>query len=194
MKNVTNRHREHPIKDIFINRWSPRAMTGGSITDEELNTLFEAARWAPSSYNDQPWRFIYAKRDTKYWNSFFGILAEMNQMWCKNAAVLIIVCSHKNFEHNGNFSKTYSFDAGSAWQNLALQASEMNLVAHGMAGFDYEAAKKAVNAPNDFEIEAMIAIGRLGNKENLPEQLQEMESPSDRKKIEEIVFEGEMKK
>lgn len=192
MKNVTNRQQDHPIQDIFINRWSPRAMTGEPITDEELKTLFEAARWAPSSYNNQPWRFIYAKRDTENWSRFFNLLVDMNQAWCKNAAVLIVVCSHKNFEHNGTFSKTHSFDTGSAWQNLALQASQMNLVAHGMGGFDYEAAKKAVNAPDDFEVEAMIAIGRLGNKEDLPEEMQKMELPSDRKKVEEIAFEGKL--
>ena len=131
----------YSIHPFILNRWSPRAMSGEELTDEELLPLFEAARWAPSSYNNQPWRFLYAKRNTKHWNTFFSLLGEFNQSWCKNAAVLIVVISHQNFEHNNKPSRTHHFDTGAAWENLALEATHRGLVAHGMEGFEYEKAR-----------------------------------------------------
>jgi nitroreductase len=184
------RHADHAINPIFIKRWSPRALSGESITDTELMSLFEAARWAPSSYNAQSWRFIYAKRDTKQWDILFNLMAQANQAWAKNAAVLIVVASRNNFEFNEKPSRTHTFDTGAAWQNLALQASDMGLVAHGMEGFDYEKARTALHIPDDYTVEAMIAIGRLGRKEDLSPEMQKAEEPSDRKKVEEFAFEG----
>ena|SRR3989344_6901330 len=183
----------YKINPLILSRWSPRAMSGESLTDKELMTLFEAARWAPSSYNNQPWRFIYAKRGTSNWDKFMDLLVEFNQSWAKNAAVLILIISKKNFEHNNKPSVTHRFDAGSAWENLALQAMDMKLVAHGMEGFDYEKARKVLKVPNDYDVEAMIAIGKMGKIEELPKELQEKEVPSDRKPLNEIVFEGEFK-
>jgi len=180
----------HEIDSIFTDRWSPRAMSGESIDNAELLTLFEAARWAPSSYNGQPWRFVYAHRDTKNWNKLFELLAPMNQAWAKNAAVLVVVLSRKHFEFNDQPARTHTFDTGSAWMSLALQATMNGLVVHGMEGFDYEGMRVAIDAPESFEIEAMCAIGRPGNKADLPEQMQNMEQPSDRKPVDEIAFEG----
>ena len=122
-KNENNRNSNHKINPLFINRWSPRSMTGDSLDDETLMSLFEAARWAPSSYNNQPWRFLYAKKGTPNWNVFFNLLVEGNKIWAKNAAVLVVIISRKNFEHNGKPSITHQFDAGAAWENLALEAS-----------------------------------------------------------------------
>jgi len=187
------RKADHPIDKIFLDRWSPRSMSGEEITDEELMTLFEAARWAPSTYNEQEWRFIYAKRDTPNWERHFNLLAEPNQTWCKNAAVLVCTVSKKTFTRNDKPNPVHTFDSGSAWENLALQASVMGLVAHGMAGFDYEKAKIELNIPDDYKVEMMFAIGKPGKKEDLPEELQKMESPSDRKKVSEFIFEGEFK-
>ena len=189
-KIINNRRIGYDIDPIFPNRWSPRAMSGERINDEDLFSLFEAARWAPSSYNNQPWRFIYAKRDTKNWNLFFNLLTKGNKVWAKNSAVLVVVASKKTLDYNGKPSITHSFDAGAAWENLALQGSLMGLVTHGMEGFDYEKAKKELEIPDEYQVEAMIAIGRPGRKENLPQELQEREVPSDRKKMSEIVFEG----
>jgi nitroreductase len=126
------RHPDHKINAIFINRWSPRALSGELISHEELMSLFEAARWAPSSFNGQEWRFIYAKRDTPYWISFLNLLIPANQVWAQNAAVLMVIISRNTFEYNDKPARTHSFDAGAAWENLALQASVMGLVAHGM--------------------------------------------------------------
>lgn len=181
---------EYPIHKLFTDRWSPRAMSGEPITDEELMTLFEAARWAPSSYNNQPWRFIYAKRDTPHWDHLFDLMGEFNQSWTKNAAVLVVVISHKVFEYDGKPARTHSFDAGAAWENLALQGTLMGLVVHGMQGFDYDKAAKGLNIPDDYKVEAMIAIGRPGKKQDLSEELQKREEPSDRKPVSEFVFEG----
>lgn len=153
-------------------------------------SLFEAARWAPSSYNNQPWRFIYAKRGSEYWDRLFGLMVEFNQSWTKNAAVLIAVISKKNFDFNGKPSPTHRFDTGAAWENLALEASARGLVAHGMEGFDYERARKELNVPDDYDVEAMIAVGKPGKKEDLSPDLQEKEVPSDRRPLNEIVMEG----
>jgi nitroreductase len=187
------RKADHKIADIFIKRWSQRAMSGESISEEELMALFEAARWAPSSFNSQPWRFIYAHRNTKSWDTVFNLMVEFNQSWAKNAAVLVAVISQTTFEYNGKPARTHSFDTGAAWQNIALQASMNGLIAHGVAGFDYDAAKKDLNIPDNYQVECMLAIGKPGKLDMLTAELQNREVPSDRKKVEEIVFEGTFK-
>ena len=181
---------EKNINRIFVNRWSPRAMSGEEISHDDLMGLFEAARWAPSSYNNQPWRFIYAKRNTDDWQTFISLLVEGNKIWAQNAAVIVVVISRKNFEFNEKPVITHQFDAGAAWENLALEATSRGLVTHGMQGFDYNQARKELGVPENFDVMAMIAIGKLGQKENLPINLQEREYPSDRKPLEEIVMEG----
>ena len=179
-----------PINPLFLNRWSPRSMTGEEMDDDTIMSLFEAARWAPSSYNNQPWRFIYAKRNTPYWNKLFDLVAEPNKVWAKNAALIVVVVSNKYFDINGKYSITHQYDAGAAWENLALEASTRELVAHGMQGFDYERARTDLGIPDSFDVMAMIAIGKRGPKENLPKNLQEKEVPNGRKPLREIVMEG----
>jgi nitroreductase len=181
---------ESTIVPLFLNRWSPRAMSGESLTDGELTPLFEAARWAPSSYNAQQRRFLYAKRDTLHWDVFFDLLVQGNKTWAKNAAVLVVVISRKNFEHNEKPSRTNMYDTGAAWENLALQGSLKGLVVHGMQGFDYEKARAVLEIPDHYEVCAMIAIGKKGRKEDLPENLQKMGSPNDRRPLAEIAIEG----
>ena len=188
-----NRHSEYSVNSLILNRWSPRAMSGETLSDEELMPLFEAARWAPSSYNNQPWRFIYAKRDSEYWDRLFGLMVEFNQSWAKNAAVLVVIVSKKTFDFNGQPSVTHSFDAGAAWENLAIEAEVRGLVTHGMEGFDYDKACKSLEIPGDYNVEAMIAIGKKGQKEALPQGLQEKEAPSDRKPLKDIVMEGKFR-
>lgn len=180
----------HPIHPLFLRRWSPRAMSGELISEQELLTLFEAARWAPSTYNEQEWRFLYAWNGGPHWEAFFGLLAEANQKWCHRASVLVVVLSKKTFTLNGKPNPVHTFDSGAAFENLALQAAEMDLVAHGMAGFDRDKARAALQVPNDFDVEAMIALGKPGNVADLPKELQERETPSDRKPLQEIICEG----
>ncbi len=185
------RSTDHEVEPIFPRRWSPRAMTGEAVSNAELMRLFEAARWAPSSYNEQPWRFLYAHRDTTHWETFFNVLVEANQTWCERAGVLILIVSKRTFSKNGKPNPVCVYDAGSAWENLALQGASMGLVVHGMAGFDQDKARTDLGVPDDFEICAMAAIGRPGDPDDLPEQMREMDrNPSGRKPVEEISMEG----
>lgn len=192
MKTINNRTTEYPIDDIFLKRYSPRAMSGEAITKEELMTLFEAGRWAPSLFNEQPWRFIYAMRNTPNFDKLFSFLMDGNKIWCKNASALIVVISNtKNMK--GEPNTTHSLDTGSAWENITLEATNINLVSHGMAGFDYIRAKDELSIPDDYKVEMMIAIGKHGKVEDLPEALRPREIPSDRKPLENLVFEGNFK-
>lgn len=185
---MLKRKSEYKINDLILNRWSARAMSGENISSQELMSLFEAARWAPSSYNNQPWRFIFALKNTKAWDNFFDTLTQGNRIWAKNSSVLIVIVSRINFEYNNKPSKTHSFDTGSAMENLLLQGYDMGLVVHPIEGFDYNKIRTIINLPDQYNVEAMIVLGKPGSIENLPKNLQEVEKPSDRKKLEEIVF------
>jgi nitroreductase len=181
---------EYPINSLFINRWSPRAFTGELISQQELMTLLEAARWAPSSYNNQPWRFLYAHKDGPYWNLFFNLLVEANKIWVYKAAVLILIISRNNFTYNNLPSRTHSFDAGAAWENLALQAVLSGLATHALEGFDYDAARELLSIPDNYTVEAMVAIGRQAPASVLPLELQEREQPNERKPLPVLCIEG----
>jgi nitroreductase len=184
------RKADHPIEPLFVKRWSPRAMTGEPLSDCETMTLFEAARWAPSTYNEQEWRFLYARRDTPQWPLIFDLLVEGNKEWCKNASMLAVIVAHKIFAKTGKPNPVHLFDVGSAFENLALQGSAMGLVVHGMQGFDFEKARTALKVPDDFAVAAMFAAGRPAPADTLPEKLREREQPSDRKPVSQIVCEG----
>jgi nitroreductase len=181
-----NRFGSNPI---FINRWSPRAMTGETIADDVLMALFEAAHWAPSSNNNQPWRFIYGRRDHPDWSKFYGLLAGGNQPWCQNAAVLVVMVAKTTFD-NGKPSRTHAFDAGTAWGMLALEGALRGLVVHGMQGFDYDRAKSELGIPDGYEVQAMAAVGVLADPSTLPEPYREREKPSTRKELSGIAAEG----
>lgn len=194
MTTVGNRTADHPIDPLFLERWSPRAFTGEAISEAELMTIFEAARWAPSSYNSQVWRFVYARRDTPSWATFMELLGEFNASWCKDAAALVVLASSETMVPPGKDaavpSHSHSLDAGSAWAQAALQATRMGWYAHGMVGFDIPRAFAELGFPPGYRVEQMFAIGRRGDKGLLPEYLQGREEPSQRKPLSEIVFEG----
>lgn len=186
-----SRKPNYDIAPLLLGRWSPRSMTGESLSDEELYPLFEAARWAPSSFNGQLWRFIVARRQNPGdFAKFLDLLVPGNRAWAHNAAALVLVASRTRFEYNDRPSITHAFDAGAAWENLAIEASRRELVAHGMQGFDYARAKAELSIPDDFEVHAMIAIGRRAPAENLPEKYRAAERPNSRRPLHEIVFEG----
>jgi nitroreductase len=187
---LEHRQPDHAIEPIFAARWSPRAMSGETLSEEEMLTLFEAARWAPSTYNEQEWRFLYARRDTPQWQTFFDLLVEGNQAWCKNVAILVVILAHKVFERNGKPNPVHLFDSGCAFENLALQGTAMGLVVHGMQGFDYDKARTALNVPDDYAVAAMFAAGKPGPLTNLPEPMREREKPAGRKPVREIICEG----
>lgn len=177
------------VDALFYERWSPRAMSGQMVTDEELMPLFEAARWAPSSSNEQPWRFLFARNGSPEWNLFYDLLVPFNQEWCKNGSVLVMILSKKT-SMRGGINQCHSFDTGSAWENLCLQGYLKGLVVHGMAGFDYEKARTVLKIPSDFDIEAMCVIGKPADASVLSKDLQAREKPSSRKALNEIISEG----
>lgn len=191
---ANNRSAEHDIDPLFLERWSPRAFTDEIISEAELKALFEAARWAPSSYNSQPWRFIYARRGTAHWQTLLGLLNEFNQSWAKNAAALVVIVSKETMALPGKTeevpSYSHSFDAGAAWANLALQAVRLGWQAHGMVGFDRGRALSELKVPTGYRVEAAVAIGKPGDKAQLPEALQARETPSQRNPISATAFEG----
>lgn len=184
------RQSSFPIDTLFLDRWSPRAMSGEPIDEHELLTLFEAAHWAPSSGNSQPWRFLYARRDTAHWPLFFDLLNEGNRTWCHRAAALVVFISRTTNERTGRTLVTHSYDTGAAWMSFAFQGWMRGLVVHGMAGFDYTRARTTLAVPDDMSVEAMAAVGQPGPKEDLPPQHLTREFPSQRRALQELVFEG----
>jgi len=187
---MSARKSQYPVFDLIINRWSRRAMSGEPISHDQLMSLLEAARWAPSSYNHQPWRFIYAQRGTPEFEVFYNLQVPSNQTWSKNAAVFILAISHKYFEYNNNFSRTHSLDTGAATENLALQGFSMGLVVHGIEGFDYDRAREELAIPDEYDVEAMYIIGKPGPLSVLSPELQKREVPSDRLPLEELIYKG----
>lgn len=188
-----NRKPNHPINPLIAGRWSPRAMTGDPLPDSEIASLFEAARWAPSSYNNQPWRFLYAKQNTAQWDLFFNLLVPFNQQWCAKASLLGISLARKNFFHNNKPSRTHAYDTGAAWALLCLEGATRDLIVHGMEGFDYAKARATLHIPDDYEVLAMFAIGKPAAKETLSADLQAKEVPGDRRPIEQFATEGVFK-
>lgn len=187
---LKHRTADHPIETLFLKRWSPRSFSDKPLSEADLNRLFEAARWAPSTYNEQEWRFLYARRGSPHWTTFLNILAEANQVWCKAAAALVVVTSKKTFTRTGKPNPVHTFDSGLASMNLMLQAAAMGAFAHGMAGFDRDKARADLKIPEDYSVEAMIALGWPGDPDSLPAELAQREVPTDRKKIIEIAREG----
>ncbi|MEO1085768.1 MAG: nitroreductase family protein [Acidobacteriota bacterium] len=185
-----HRKPDHAVHPLIYQRWSPRAMSGEVLTDAEVSSLFEAARWAPSSFNGQPWRFYYARRGGEYWELFFNWLVEFNQGWAKGAGLLAVMASSTCFEHNGKPCATHAFDTGAAWQSLALQGRSMGLVVHAMGGYDEDAARRGLGVPDDIALHAMVAVGRPASPDVLPEDLRDQEKPNQRKPITEIAKEG----
>lgn len=188
------RQPDHPIHPLFTDRWSPRAYTGEAIGTQELLSLLEAARWAPSAYNAQPWRFIYARRDTASWSPIFDSLVEFNQGWARQAAALVVFVSASEAVFPGRAEPApnawHAFDTGAAWASLAFQATLSGWSAHGMAGFDADRLRAAVDLPPGYAIQAVVAIGRQGDRSVLPEALQAREAPSGRRPLAQSATEG----
>lgn len=183
-----------PIADLIARRWSCRAIDPKTpVSREQLHALLEAARWAPSCFGDQPWRYLVWDRFTnpQGWQQAYDCLLEGNQIWVKNAPLLLLSVATPNFSHNGAANNWAQHDTGAASENLCLQATALGLFAHQMAGFDAEKAKAAFKIPADHACMAMIAVGHPGTLQDLPEQLRDAEqSARQRKPLAEIVFVG----
>ena len=185
---------QFPIHDLLVRRWSPRAFDERPVESHTLWSLFEAARWAPSSNNEQPWRFIAAtKRDHEAdWNRLFDCLVEGNRRWAFRAPVLMLSIASINFEDDGKPNRHAFHDTGLAVENLILQATAHGLIVHQMAGFDVEKARADLSIPSGCEPVAMIAIGYPGDPAVLSERLQERElRPRSRRPIREWAFLGQ---
>jgi nitroreductase len=186
---TTTRTPGYPIDNQFIARWSPRAFADRPVTEEQVLTALEAARWAPSASNLQPWRFIYAVRGEPEFETLLDLLVPFNQGWANKAGALIFIASVTSFDGTRQ-NITHSFDAGSAFMSLSLQAHEMGLVAHGMAGIDFEKAPAALNLPANLKLEAAVAIGYQGEAGSLPDGLRAREMPSQRQALAQMAFKG----
>jgi nitroreductase len=183
---------QHPTHDLIRDRWSPRAFSDKPVEPHLLASLFEAARWAPSSFNAQPWSYLVATKDhAEEFSKMLGVLVEFNAGWAKSAPVLALAVSHLNFKHNGAPNRNAFYDTGAASALLSIEATARGLVVHQMAGFDPIAAKREYDIPQEYEAIAALAIGYPGDPQSLPDKLRETETgPRSRKPISEFVMSG----
>jgi len=181
---------EVEVDALFTDRWSPRSFLDEPLRPEQISALFEAARWAPSCYNDQPWHFRYAIKPQDR-ASFAAALVEKNREWARNAPMLLFVLARKGFGQTGKPNRHAMFDAGAAWMSLAIQARRLGLYAHGMAGFSVEKAAEVMHVSLDeYEIMAAVAVGRRGDPSSLSEDMAAVEKPNGRKPLAEVAGEG----
>jgi nitroreductase len=182
------------IDHTIAARWSPRAFDANkSVTQEQVIALLEAARWAPSCFGDEPWRFVVFNKvtDVSAWQNAFDCLVEGNQAWVKNTSLLILVCADTLFTHNKKSNRWAQYDTGAAAENLCLQAASLGLAAHQMGGFSADAAREKFNIPEQYTLMAMIAVGYQANVDELSEELKEREiAPRKRKELGELFFSG----
>lgn len=184
---------DEPVDDSIRQRWSPRAFADREVTDEDLRVLLEAARWAPSSYNEQPWRFLVARStDTDAFQRMLGCLKEGNREWAKNAPVLMLTVAKLVFERNGKENRHAFHDVGLAMGNLLNQATEMDIYVHQMAGILPERARETYDVPEGYEVVAGVAVGYLGKPDQLddPDRREAETSERTRRPLDDLVFEG----
>jgi len=191
---IMDRTPDHPVEPIFLDRWSPRAYDATSMPSSDLLTILEAARWAPSAYNFQPWRFLYSHRDDAHWNTYLSLLDPFNAGWAQYTSALVIVLSDTIIPGDATGpqkrSRTHSFDAGAAWAQLALQATSLGYQAHAMAGINFDQSHKDLIVPERYRVEIAVAIGKRADPSVLPDELQDREIPSQRLPMNEIAFAG----
>lgn len=183
---------DHPVDPIFTNRWSPRSFTGEEVPLDVLYSALEAARWAPSASNAQPWRFLVSRNGDADWATFTALLNGRNARWAGRASALVLIVSEREVERGGQRgpNTSHSFDAGAAWVNFAHQALLLGWHTHGIGGYDRELAREALKIPEDFALEALIALGRRASLDTLDEDFHAQESPSARRPLAESVFAG----
>lgn len=189
MTDSSTRSRVH---QLIADRWSPRSFDESTMPESDLETILEAAGRAPSASNYQPWTFLYAQRGDANWERFLSLLNPTNAGWAKDASVLIFIVSDSLSRRNGEEtpSYTHSFDAGAAWAMMALQATALGYHSHGMIGLDIERSRQELAIPDDYRLEAAVAIGRRASPERLPEALRAREVQSGRKPLNEIACPG----
>lgn len=179
---------DFPVDPQFPARWSPRSFAPEPMTEAQVMSLLEAARWAPSASNHQPVRYAWGLRGDAGFAAIFDGLMGFNTVWAGKAAALIVVASKPFVEKDGTRATNvwHAFDAGAAWMSLALQAQAMGLVAHAMGGFEAEKLAPALGLPEGHVIHAVVAVGKQGDVAALPEKLQPREAPSPRRPVAEV--------
>lgn len=183
---------KYPIHELIKKRWSPRAFSDQAVDSELLNQLFEAARWAPSSYNEQPWRFIVARQeDEDEFNKLSSVMNEFNRSWASEAPVLVLALTAMNFDRDGRRNRHAEHDLGQAIAHLTFEATRNDLYVHQMAGIHPDKARELYDIPDDVKPMTMFALGYKGKAETLEGKLHKQEtSPRSRKPLDEIVFDG----
>ncbi|MCC7146483.1 MAG: nitroreductase family protein [Phycisphaeraceae bacterium] len=184
---------DYPVHDLLARRWSPLSFAAQPVEDQKLRRLFEASRWAPSSYNEQPWRFLIARKDhdPQAYALVLASLVEANQVWARQAPVLGYALAKLTFERNGKPNRHAWYDTGLAMGNLLVQATELGLHVHQMGGFNPAKAKASFSIPDDVDPVAALAIGYAGEASALPADLRSREqSPRLRKQARDLVFTG----
>ena len=189
---LAGRQSEYPVDPLFLGRWSPRAFTGEPVAEKDLYTAFEAARWAPSSLNFQPWRFVFARNGHARFDEFLALLSERNRQWAHKAGVLIFFLSDSQISYNDKLmpSPSHAFDTGAAWANFAYQLHLLGYGTRAMGGFDRARAPGVLGVPPTFHVHAAVAVGRPAGADTLPESFREKEGPTPRKPLSELVFEN----
>lgn len=181
----------HPIHELIRHRWSPHAFSSQPVSRQDLLTVLEAARWAPSCYNDQPWSFLVGIQGDDTWQGIRDCLVEGNRVWAAQAPVLMVSLAHERFVRNGKPNRHAQHDVGQAALALSLQATELGLFVHQMGGFDAEALRKRFSIPPDHTPMAAIALGHAGESETLPEHLAQREhAERERVPLEVFTFSG----
>ena len=182
-----------PVIEPILERWSPMAFDPKPVEEEKVMAMFEAARWAPSAYNEQPWRYIYAQKGDKNRDVLEGLLTEGNA-WAKNAGVLMLSFASKNFGYNGKPNRHYLHDTGAASAYMMAQLPSLGLVGHQMSGYDKDRANEALGVPDEFEPGSMIAVGYYAGQDGLKDDWKQREdAPRVRKDLHDIAFSGEWK-
>lgn len=184
---TTSREFNHDILELIKERWSPRAFSQESIEYEDILATLEAARYAPSCFNEQPWRFVLATEPEEL-SKMQSILNEENLEWAQHAPVLILILSKNIWAFNGKENYWHMFDAGTAWGYLSLEAQRRGLITHAMGGYNRKKARELYNIPDEYSIIAVVAVGKMGNPDNLSPRNKEREKPAQRNALAEILF------
>ena len=193
MQNPTNNN--YPVNNLVRQRWSPRAFSSKLVENEKLHSILEAARWAPSAYNEQPWRFIVGQKGNNTYDNILSSLVDWNILWAGKAPVLILNLAKKTFTHNGSQNVTFKYDLGQSVGIMILEAVNQGLYTHQMSDFDTQKAADLFNIPDDFQAVSITAIGYDGNVNDLPEDMAEMETkPRKRNELKELVFDAKFGK
>jgi nitroreductase len=186
---------QQPIHELIANRWSGRAYDASKpVTKDQLVSLLEAARWAPSCFGDQPWRYVVCNKseNLQAWQAAYDCLVPGNQSWAVNAPLLLLICADTLFSHNDKPNKWAPYDTGAATENLCLQATALGLMAHQMGGFDADKARTTFNVPERYQILAMVTVGYQADVERLTGETKERETAArSRKPLNELFFNGQ---